>query len=67
MKQSLSEIYLDSSTPFDDNILEISDYNLIRSYNPSNYNCGGVCIYYKNSLPLRVCGISVLDELKNRS
>ena len=38
----LSETYLDSST--DDESLEISGYYLIRSDNPSNKKCGGVCI-----------------------
>ena len=60
-----SETYLDSSIPVHDNNLEISGYNLIRSDHPSNNKRGGVCIYYKNFLPLRVCGISFLDECIN--
>ena len=63
----LSETYLDSSIPVDDNNLENSGsipvddnnlensgYNLIRSNHSSNSKRGGVCIYYKNLLPLRV-------------
>ena len=56
----LSETYLDSSIPVDDNNLDIS--GLIRSDHPSNSKRGGVCIYYKNFLPLKVCDISLLDE-----
>ena len=35
---------------------------MIRSNHPSNTNRGGVCIYYKSSLPLRVINIGYLDE-----
>ena len=49
----ISETYPDSSTAYGDGNLEISGYNLIRSDQPSNKKGGGVCIYYKNSLPLR--------------
>ena len=56
----LSETYLDSSTTSDDDDLAISGYNLIRSDHPSNNKRGGVCIYYKNFLPLRVLSIQYL-------
>ena len=49
-----SEIYLDSTVPLDDDNLVISWYNLIRSDHPSNTKHRGVCLYYKNYLPLRV-------------
>ena len=42
----ISETWLDSSTPSDEN-LEISGYTLVRSDNPSNNKIRGVCIYYK--------------------
>ena len=42
----ISETWLDSSTPSDEN-LEISGYTLVRSDNPSNNKIKGVCIYYK--------------------
>ena len=61
----LSETHHDSRIPFDDNNLEISGYNLTRSDHPSNRKCGGVCTYYKDFLPLRVCDISLLDERIN--
>ena len=57
----LSETYLDSSTTSDDDNLAISGYNLIRSDHPSNNKRGGVCIYYKNFLPLRVLSIQCLQ------
>ena len=41
----ISETYLDSSTPSDDNKLEISGYILVRSGHPSNNKRGGFCIY----------------------
>ena len=44
---------------------EISGCNLIRSDRPSKSKRGGVCIYYKNFLPLRVCDRSLLDEWIN--
>ena len=57
----ISETYLDSSTPSDDNNLEISGYTLVRSDHPSN-NRGSVCIYYKSSLPLRILIVQYLQE-----
>ena len=44
----ISETYLDSSTPSDDNNLEISGYNLVCSDHPSKNKRGGVCIYCKS-------------------
>ena len=56
----LSETYLDSS--IDDVSLEISGYYLIRSDHPSNKKRGGICIYYKYLLPLKVNGVRLLEE-----
>ena len=47
------------------NYLEISGYNLIRPDHPSNNKRGGVCIYYKNFLPLRVLSVQFLQECIN--
>ena len=58
----LSETYLDSNTPLDDDNLEISSYMFIHSDHPSNTKHGGVCLYYKNNLPLRVINIGYLNE-----
>ena len=56
----LSETYLDSSVG--DVSLEISGYYLIRSDHPSNKKRGGICIYYKNFLPLKVTAVRLLEE-----
>ena len=56
----LSETYLDSSTP--DSLLEIDGYNLIHADHPDNIKRGGVCIYYKESLPVRVLNLTYLKE-----
>ena len=63
----ISEIYLDSSTPFDDNNLEISGYTflvkfLVRLDYPSNNKREGVCIFYKSFLPLRILDVQYLQE-----
>ena len=58
----LSETYLDSTIQSDNGNLEIPGYNLVRFDHPSNNKRGGVCIYYKASLPLRVIDICLLQE-----
>ena len=56
----LSETYLDSSVP--DNVLDIEGYRLVRADHPNNIKRGGVCIYYKESLPARVINIPYINE-----
>ena len=56
----LSETYLDSSIP--DNVLDIEGYRLVRADHPNNIKRGGVCIYYKESLPVRVINIPYINE-----
>ena len=58
----LSETYLDSNILSDDNSLEISGYNLVRTDHLSNKKPGGVCIYYKSYLPLIIIDINQLNE-----
>ena len=58
----ISETYLDTSITSDDDNLEILGYKLMRSDIPSNSNRGGVSIYYKSALPLRVLDIYYLQE-----
>ena len=61
----LSETYLDSSIPSDD---DNPEYNLVRADNPTNTKRGGVCIYYHNSLHLKVIDLQFkqfLNECKN--
>ena len=56
----LSETFLDSSTP--DNLVDIQEYNLVCADHPDNTKRGGVCIYYKESLPVRVINLPYFKE-----
>ena len=56
----LSETYLDSWILSHDPSLEVQGYDLIRANNPSNFKRGGVCIYYKKHLPLKLININFL-------
>ena len=56
----LLETYLDSTIP--DNFLEIDGYNLVRPDHPNNIKRGGVCIYYKESLAVRVISLPDFKE-----
>ena len=56
----LSQTYLDSSTP--DNLIEIEGYKLIRADHSDNIKRGRVCIYYKESLPVRVISTLYFNE-----
>ena len=56
----LSETYLDSSTP--SNKIDIEGYKLVRSDHPDNIKRGRVCIYYKESLPVRVINLPFFKE-----
>ena len=51
---------MDSSIP--DNLLDIEGYCLVRADHPNNIKRGGVCVYYKESLPVRVINISYIKE-----
>ena len=42
--------------------MEIPGYHLVHSYYPSNKKHGGVCIYYKSYLSLRIIDINYLNE-----
>ena len=61
----LSETYLDSSISSDNDNLELPGYNLVCADNPTNTKRGGVCIYYHNSLPLKVIDIQLLNKCIN--
>ena len=61
----LSETYLDSTVAVGDENLEIIDCNLVQSDHPANTKRGGVCLYYKTCLPLRVLDIQYLNECIN--
>ena len=56
----MSETYLNSATP--KNLLEIEGYNLVRADHLNNVKIGGVCIYYKESLPVRAISLPYFNE-----
>ena len=56
------KIYLDCSITEDDDSWRTPGYDLIRSKEPSNNKRGGVTIYHKNSLPLKLIDINYLSE-----
>ena len=58
----LSETYLNSETLSIGKKLNVPGYNLIRADHLSNTKRGGVCIYFKESLPLRLYNVSYLNE-----
>ena len=60
----LSESYLDSYAPFDDN-LQIPGYSSVRVDYPSNTKRGGVLIYYKNVLSIKLIDVKYLHESLN--
>ena len=62
----LSETYLNSKISSYDENLEIPGYNLVREDQPSNSKHGGVCVYYRSSLPFSVTNVkeSISFELR---
>ena len=48
----LSETLLNSSLDSEDDTLKIAGYKLIRSDHPNGSKKGGVCVYYKEHIPL---------------
>ena len=45
-----------------DSLLEIDGYNLVHTDHPNNIKRGGVCIYYKESLLVRVTSLPYFKE-----
>ena len=58
----LSESYLDSTISSVDKNLRLDGYILIRAANPKNIKQGGVCIYYRETLPLKIIQLNYLPE-----
>ena len=58
----LSETFLNSSFSTDNVDLFLDGYNMIRSDHPNNIRRGGVCLYFKDSLPLKILSVSDLSE-----
>ena len=61
----LSETYFNCDTLFNDDNLRISRYELIRVDHPSNQKRGGICIYQKDFLSIKVNNISYLKKCLN--
>ena len=57
----ISESYLNSDTSSSDDNLNIPDY-MSRADHPSGNRRGGVSIYYKESLPIKMLNINYLQE-----
>ena len=66
LKDSTSSAYLKHTSTLgiteDDENLQVSGYDLIRSDHPSNSKRGGIAIYYKNCLPLKLIDVNYLSE-----
>ena len=58
----LSETFLNSDISWDDNNFQLPGFDLIRAEHLSNTKRGGVCIYYRNFLPLKLINIHYLNE-----
>ena len=58
----LSVTFLNSSLQNDDHSLVSNGYKLVRTDNPSELKGRGVCIYFKESLPIKVLNITNLHE-----
>ena len=58
----LSETYLDNSYHTDDDQLTFPGYNLIRADNSNHIKRGGVCIYYRDTLPVKIINLNILNE-----
>ena len=57
----ISETFPNSDTAFADDNLKNEGY-IVRSDHPSDYRRGGVCIYYNQSLALKILDIKYLQE-----
>ena len=58
----ISETFFDTSISCDNSALTWQGYNLVRADHPGNVKRGGVCIYYKETLPIKFLNISNLNE-----
>ena len=58
----LSETYLDNSYRSNDDQLALPGYNSIRAVNLSNIKRRGVCIYYRETVLVKVINMNILNE-----
>ena len=56
---------IDSSVLVDDDKLQIPGYSSVRGDHLSNTKCGGVLIYYKYFLPIKLIDVKYLHESLN--
>ena len=56
----ITETFLNKT--YEDNDLNLNGYNLLRANHPSNAKRGGVCIYYKETLALKMISTLYLSE-----
>ena len=56
---------LDLSNLSDNDSLNLAGYNVVTADHPSNLKKGVFCIYFKNSLPLKLLNIQLLQECIN--
>ena len=58
----ISKSCLNSGTSSSDYNLNIPGYNMYRADHPSGSRREGVCIYYKESLPIKMLTINYLQQ-----
>ena len=58
----ISESYLNSETVSNEYSLNIPSYNMVRAIHPSGNRRGRVCVYYKETLPIKMLDINYLQE-----
>ena len=58
----ISESNSDSAVSLDDNSFSLNGYNLTRADHPDNVKRGGICMYYKENLSLRIISTSYFDQ-----
>ena len=54
--------FFNSDISCDDNNLQLPGFDLMKADHPSNTKRGGVCICYRNFLPLKLINIHYLNE-----
>ena len=57
MMRCISGTCFDSSILVDDKRIELDGYNLIKANHTNNTRTGGVCIYYKEFLVIKVLDV----------
>ena len=61
----LSKTCLYSIISSNDSNLQVRGHTLVHTHNPNNTKRGAACIYYLNSLPLKVLRIQFLNKCIN--